>query len=357
MRQSVYIFCLVCVFLSASANAISYDITEIGAYSIAGINNSGQVAVQFDTRIYPGQRVGIWQNGSVQLLGMTGATTSQDFEQQEAKGINNNGHVIVRQTTYLTSYVWRDGVFTQIQPLPLSGSTTYGTEVLGINDHGHAVGQSWVGQPDGYHAFFWNGTTQDICGRDVSGQAVAINNFGQIVGQGCGQRGSFLYGNGQFFRFEDFGATDINDSGIVVGQATGFDSGGRAALWDGDALQVLSSDWGESLAINSHGAVVGAFSNGLEDNSAFMWDATNGILDLNEYIDPSLGVFLRQAVDINDLGQIIAYGRLSVGDQTSHRAYLLTPTAVPVPPAVWLFCSGLLGIVGFAKRNKAIQRH
>lgn len=32
---------------------------------------------------------------------------------------------------------------------------------------------------------------------------------------------------------------------------------------------------------------------------------------------------------------------------------LLTPTAVPVPAAVWLFGSGLLGLVGIARRKKA----
>ena len=32
---------------------------------------------------------------------------------------------------------------------------------------------------------------------------------------------------------------------------------------------------------------------------------------------------------------------------------LLTPTAIPVPAAAWLFCSGLIGLVGVAKRNNS----
>jgi hypothetical protein len=31
------------------------------------------------------------------------------------------------------------------------------------------------------------------------------------------------------------------------------------------------------------------------------------------------------------------------------------PSAVPVPAAAWLFVSGLLGLIGFAKRNRVQQ--
>ena len=34
-------------------------------------------------------------------------------------------------------------------------------------------------------------------------------------------------------------------------------------------------------------------------------------------------------------------------------AVLITPSAVPIPAAVWLFGSGLLGLVGMARRKKA----
>ena len=30
-----------------------------------------------------------------------------------------------------------------------------------------------------------------------------------------------------------------------------------------------------------------------------------------------------------------------------------TPSAIPLPPAVWLFCTALIGLVGFSKRRKA----
>jgi len=44
----------------------------------------------------------------------------------------------------------------------------------------------------------------------------------------------------------------------------------------------------------------------------------------------------------------------SLGDGFSIALDLtLTPTAVPIPPALWLFGSGLLGLIGMARRKKA----
>ena len=43
--------------------------------------------------------------------------------------------------------------------------------------------------------------------------------------------------------------------------------------------------------------------------------------------------------------------RLSL-DVTRSAEFLLTTSAVPVPAAVWLFGSGLIGLIGFARRKK-----
>ena len=36
---------------------------------------------------------------------------------------------------------------------------------------------------------------------------------------------------------------------------------------------------------------------------------------------------------------------------TNYGAWLVRDTVVPIPPAVWLFCSGLVGLIGIARRN------
>jgi hypothetical protein len=57
--------------------------------------------------------------------------------------------------------------------------------------------------------------------------------------------------------------------------------------------------------------------------------------------------------DIYDAGRIASFssdpttGIIGTGDFTFSAA-----TVVPVPPAVWLFSSGLLGLIGIGRRRK-----
>lgn len=330
--------------LSTNALSITFSVTEIGNYTIAGLNNSGQVVAH--TTDGP-TRVGIWQNGSFQEIGLTG-NMAPSFEQQRAKGINNSGQVIFQEISSSQSYIWDSGSFTNVGNLPTTGPNSFGTEALGINDLGHVVGQSWTGPQDGYHAFLRTTNIQDICGSvgTGGGTAVAISNSGLIAGSGCnGSSESFMYENGSFTRLTDFGVTDINSNAEMAGQTASI-SGNLPAIWTDAGLNILSTSSGEATAINKSGQVVGTFGG---SNAAFFWDEALGILDLNDLIDPMLGVSFSRAVDINDLGQIIVNGQ--------DTSYLLTPVVVPVPAAVWLFGSGLLGLIGVAKRKGLSSEH
>ena len=59
------------------------------------------------------------------------------------------------------------------------------------------------------------------------------------------------------------------------------------------------------------------------------------------------GVTFGQHLDF--YGTIYALDDIDLAD---HSRYNYTPNAVPVPAAVWLFGSGLLGLVGIARRGK-----
>ena len=48
-------------------------------------------------------------------------------------------------------------------------------------------------------------------------------------------------------------------------------------------------------------------------------------------------------------GTIYALDDIHLAD---HARYNYTPSAVPVPAAAWLFGSGLIGLVGIARRRK-----
>jgi probable HAF family extracellular repeat protein len=100
-------------------------------------------------------------------------------------------------------------------------------------------------------------------------------------------------------------------------------------------------------AINNSGQVVGEsdinFDN-ISERHAFLWE-NNVLYDLNELIDPLLGYELQGAFDINNQGQIIAYG--IVDDEIN--GFLLTP--VPIPATAWLFGSGLTTLLTYVRKK------
>jgi len=96
-----------------------------------------------------------------------------------------------------------------------------------------------------------------------------------------------------------------------------------------------------------------ASSNNLGER-VFAFTLEDGYVDLGSLADGGLDAsdwdYLARAFQLNGAGQIIGTGLLA--DMTSGQvAYLLTPTTVPVAPAVWLFGSGLLGLIGIARKK------
>ena len=80
-------------------------------------------------------------------------------------------------------------------------------------------------------------------------------------------------------------------------------------------------------------------------------------MDLASLLPAGSGwTLLEQATAINNFGQIVGFGLLSNGQSS---AFLMTPTGVPVspapvplPPAAWLFVSGLLGLAGIRRTRR-----
>lgn len=70
------------------------------------------------------------------------------------------------------------------------------------------------------------------------------------------------------------------------------------------------------------------------------------MFDLISLVVNGSGWTLREALAINDQGQIVGYG---VGPNGFRRGFLLTP--VPLPAAVYLFGAGLVGLAGLARRR------
>lgn len=167
--------------------------------------------------------------------------------------------------------------------------------------------------------------------------------------------------------------SELNETGQVIGTSFRYDDGstemGRTA-WFYDPLtdmtyyndfSVRSSDgyaYSEAQYLGDDGLTLGYYELFDPDSSllgyrAFRFTVEAGFSDLGLLIDGGLDLFdweyLAVANDANDMGQIL--GRGALNNMIGNAVFLATPSAVPLSPAVWLFGSGLLGLIGVARRK------
>jgi len=186
----------------------------------------------------------------------------------------------------------------------------------GINDHGQMVGNYWLSGSEEHHGFLYDGfgfETLDVLGATET-RAYDINNHGQIVG------------------------TCI----IPIDEQPGYKECGF--LYDGTGYTILEMWPGDSnvrrtnpLGINDDGIVVGYFAYGWfpEHYHGFLFDGENYInLDFPNMDHTYI-------YDINNEGRLLGKWIDQSGEQTMFTAY-----HAPLPPALWLFGTGLVGLIG-----------
>jgi probable HAF family extracellular repeat protein len=196
-------------------------------------------------------------------------------------------------------------------------------------------------------------------------EAYGINDAGQVVGYSetaSGETHAFVAENGVMTDLGTLGgaysyANGINNAGQVVGGASIASGDFHAFLWkNGEMtdLGTLGGSFSEAYGVNDTAQVVGWSDTASGELRAFLWE--NGVMaDLNSLLDPADAAVwtLTIAYAINDAGQIVGTGLF--GDQD--RAFLLTPVVVPLPAAIWLMASALLGLVGLSRgRDAALAR-
>jgi len=187
--------------------------------------------------------------------------------------INNQGQIAgVFQTKFggpLQPFIWQNGVVTDLPSLPDATNMI----VTGINEAGEVVGASF--NSNSPVAVQWqNGKIMQLLNEDGNANSMAfgINDSGQIVGGA---------GNGSF--------TSLHP-----------------VIWQNDEVSNISTVVGPmAFGTNNTGQVVGGFFNFAVQNTtnlAFLWQ--NGVLT-----DLGAQYAMVSATAINDLGQIVGYGK------------------------------------------------
>jgi probable HAF family extracellular repeat protein len=254
--------------------------------------------------------------------GMVALPSSPGYNQ--ANGVSDDGSVVVGWSgTSLDNQATR---WTQsgIERLGYMGGYTAYSYLYGASADGSVV----VGDSAG-HAFRWTQTTGMVSLGNLPGQSSSyardVSADGSII---VGSSGSSTY---QAYRWTQTGG--MIGLGYLPGASDSYAYG-------------MSAD----------GSIIVGESGG----QAFIWDSTNGMRSLqyvltNIYGMNLTGWTLSNAWDISADGKmIVGYGLDSLGQKEGFAANF---NPVPIPGAVWLLGSGLIGLIGLRrmKRTQAVN--
>ncbi len=364
-------------FLGNAVAQASYRVADLGALAndnlacAMSINDEGWVVIQ-DASMVPGQqdnaggtilkaRDAIELNGSQFDLGTLGGQNSwmnwgeiNDFGQivgySETAVPDPNGEDVCGFGTHLTCrpFLWQ---FFHMHALPTLGGNN--GQASAINNWGQIAGFAEDGTVDSscpanttnnrtqLPVLWENGKAKAKAlptGNDPSGNALWINDKGQIVGftGACAATNhAAVWDHDSVSTLPDNGtgaeAFGNNNLGQVVGFVGAPDSGiPIAALWQGDMLinlGLLPGDLGGiASGINDKGQVVGSnFDSQGNWNHAFIWQ-NNVMTDLETLFPASSNLLPVMANKINERGQISGMAIVLSGpDKNNIHAFIATP--------------------------------
>jgi hypothetical protein len=232
------------------------------------------------------------------------------------RAINNAGVIVGTDFGFgniVQSYTWK----------PQGGYQTFGSSAdrfvaEGINDNGKVVGIRYFNTAN-RRAAYWSQTTGFV-DLAQNGNAFAVNAAGMVAGQG---------------------------------RSNNFDV---AAIWQADGTQIIVGDLpgGTTLSllrdINVKGAAVG-YGSSAQGLRAVYWTQASGLTDLNTLTNLPVGWTLRDAVAINNRGQITG----TAVNAGVNYLFRLDPvglgSAIP-EPATWAMLIAGFGLVGASLRRR-----
>ena len=347
----VFLFCSTVAIQSIAAPQYTISVLEpiVGAYrsSAVAINNADYVTGSSHFRAYPYRAATRWV-GDIPSQIFYGNTVPQNMS-ENAKTV---GFVFRPE---VTAYLESDGSVTYLPYL----TGFPGSIALAVNDSGVVVGEARKPTSGNTltEAVVWrNGTVERL--DDLHNEifeifrANSINNSGTAVGSGMRtdiqvnqQAYAIDLNTGQLTNLGELvtthpyaftRATDINQSGQVVGFASGGDIPGNGrpqlAIWQ-DGVGELKGPigerlWGHVAAINNLGDVAGyAFCDGDWCRKSYIWTHEEMhpfyelLVNPGGWDDDSLKI-----ADINDRGQVVGVGIFN----GTEKGFIASPIKAPV---------------------------
>ncbi|NML18742.1 PEP-CTERM sorting domain-containing protein [Azohydromonas caseinilytica] len=297
----------------------------------------------------------IYKDGKLDALGPFGGEPSRGL------GINNRGEIagyyVSRGAGSAVPVLYRDG-----RIIDLGASLRPGDvgEAVAINQAGQVVGNMGA---SGLSFMYENGRSRYLP-RDAGTrfyQVSGLNDRGDVIGQvwnDCCTYQGFVLRDGELRRLPSFGgdysfANAINDQGLVVGSAWTRDMNGYLpVLYQNDELRslgTLGGRTGSANDVNEAGWIVGQADRADGRGAGFLW-RDGAMHDLNGLLAGDYGKnrHISGAVAINEAGQILAYSQYN-GLYHSARTVILTP--VPEASSVAMTLAGL-GVLGWVARRR-----
>ena len=350
--------------------------------NVSGLNRWGQVIGNYGDGQSGGTHAILWTPPSANdgsLGPLNGAGTLYLIESSSGMpagtadssptGINDRGQVAGWAFTpgqgdgnQRQSWMWRPTILNSPQGLlhgtkgssvtfPLVTIPSFGT----LSENGQVINNKGVIGASGINgnALLWNpaapngftGTWTYDSTYHGGGGAASINDAGQFVGAGCGFYpwvGPYLHAGAFPLVTSDLltsplwtppntqqcigGASGINAKGHASVTALSLSNGFLAYLYkNGTATDISTGISSSANAINDSDQVVGSI---VTDTQRAVLFQNGKVIDLNAVNDSTNGLFLKAAISINDVGQILVTAQYpGAGAPT-----LLTPNALVITP-------------------------